>query len=472
MSLLDIFTMAVRNLFKRKLRTILTVLGVVIGTAAITIMISLGVGVNMSFDAQIEQIGHEALRIDLWGASQWSPHDRAIEEADIAAISRLPNVAAVTPMMNTSLTFTSGRYVASVSITGIMPEAMEALGFNLSDGRMLEDGDEFSIVFGGQIPFEFRTPREHERNRMGGGGMFFVGGRGGGMMFSGGMMGGMMMEQEEPPIDVLTSRFQASFVPGFGSGQGGGNNQQQQQSNRVRPYTIEAVGVLSGDQWETSNNSFMPLDQVMQIAEDRYRHERQSGNQFATNPLEHGFERAVVFADSVHSVDTIMEQLEEMGFTNVWSRIEWLNHLRDSNANLETLLSAIGAVSMVIAAIGITNTMVMSIYERTKEIGVMKVIGASIKDIRRLFLVEAAMIGALGGVVGLGVSMIGSHLLNTGGFTFFMTTQHMEGAVVSHIPLWLYALGFGFSCAIGLISGFLPARRATKISALSAIRTD
>ncbi|MCL2415806.1 MAG: ABC transporter permease [Defluviitaleaceae bacterium] len=461
MSGTDIFTMAIRNLFKRKLRTFLTVLGVIIGAASIVIMISLGVGANMTFDMQIESIGREALRVSMQGA--WNPTSKAIEDSDINAIRRLPNVAMVTPMVDTNLTFVTGRYMATVQITGVLPEAMEAMGFNIQEGRNLDSDDSLSIVFGSLIPGEFRTAREHQRNQN----MWWMG------MFMG---MGTGSNDSEPNIDALTSRFQASFVQGFGMNQNS-NNQGQQSggtASRIRPYTIEAVGILDGSDWQSTRSSFMPIDQVVEIIQARHRYEQQltGGRGVGSNPLENGYPQAVVIVDDVNNVELVMEQIKDMGFEGVYSNIQWVNYLRESNASLETLLSAIGAVSLFVAAIGIANTMVMAIYERTREIGVMKVIGASVRDIRRLFLLEAAMIGAIGGALGLALSRLASYLLNSGNFTFFQTTEWIEEAIVSHIPLWLYGLGFGFSCAIGLISGFLPARRATKISALSAIRTD
>jgi ABC-type antimicrobial peptide transport system permease subunit len=92
--------------------------------------------------------------------------------------------------------------------------------------------------------------------------------------------------------------------------------------------------------------------------------------------------------------------------------------------------------------------------------------------VRRLFLLEAAMIGAFGGVIGVGLSALSSYILNTVGIPFLDMLVWGATGDVSVIPFWLYLLGFGFSCGVGLVSGFLPARRATKISALEAIRTS
>ena len=131
---------------------------------------------------------------------------------------------------------------------------------------------------------------------------------------------------------------------------------------------------------------------------------------------------------------------------------------------LRLVLGAIGAIAMVGAAISITNTMVMAIYERTKEIGIMKVIGASLKDIKGLFLTEAAFIGFSGGIIGIIVSYGASFLVN-------FVAQRQGSTMQSAIPIWL-ALGVAFSTAVGVIAGYLPAKRAMKLSALMAIKTE
>ena len=132
---------------------------------------------------------------------------------------------------------------------------------------------------------------------------------------------------------------------------------------------------------------------------------------------------------------------------------------------------------MLVAAIGIANTMVMSIYERTKEIGVMKVIGASLKDIKRLFLFESALIGVTGGVFGVGLSYLISFLMNTFGAEFIQLGMMMGPggggeARISIIPIWLALAALAFSAFIGVVSGYFPARRAMNLSALEAIRSE
>ena len=135
---------------------------------------------------------------------------------------------------------------------------------------------------------------------------------------------------------------------------------------------------------------------------------------------------------------------------------------------IQLVLGGLGAISLFVAALGITNTMIMSIYERTREIGVMKVLGCRLNDIRMMFLLEAGGIGFLGGVVGILFSYFLSFILN------LVTSALVEGMSmkISVIPFWLVLLGMGFAIGVGLIAGFSPANRAVKISPLAAIRQE
>ena len=141
---------------------------------------------------------------------------------------------------------------------------------------------------------------------------------------------------------------------------------------------------------------------------------------------------------------------------------------------VQLVLGAIGAVSMLVAAFGISNTMVMAVYERTKEIGVMKVIGCDTADIKAVFLCEAGMIGFLGGAIGVLISIAVSLLANLVAGTVMSSLGGAESGsiTISSVPLWLVLFGIGFSVLIGVISGISPANRAVKVSALKAIHNE
>lgn len=137
--------------------------------------------------------------------------------------------------------------------------------------------------------------------------------------------------------------------------------------------------------------------------------------------------------------------------------------------SIQAVLGGIGAVSLFVAAIGIANTMMMSIYERTKEIGIIKVLGCGLGNIRTMFLTEAAFIGFIGGFFGLILSYFISFLINR-----FLAGAYGYGDMqtLSYIPLWLPFIALVFAVLVGMVAGFFPALRAMRLSPLAAIRNE
>jgi ABC-type antimicrobial peptide transport system permease subunit len=166
-----------------------------------------------------------------------------------------------------------------------------------------------------------------------------------------------------------------------------------------------------------------------------------------------------------------------MGFQTE-SDMQYLSPMIEASNTLQMVLLALGTVAMVVSAISIANTMVMSIYERTKEIGIMKVLGCVIKDIRKLFLFEAGMIGFIGGIVGNILGFIAAWLINKYGQPLFKALMSgnymydMTNTTFAVIPFYLPFAAIGLSVLVGVLSGYFPARRATKIRTIEAMKSE
>ncbi len=169
------------------------------------------------------------------------------------------------------------------------------------------------------------------------------------------------------------------------------------------------------------------------------------------------------------NVVALQKSLQELGY-EANSQAEWVESEQKTMGYIQAVLGGIGAVSLFVAAIGITNTMMMSIYERTKEIGVMKVLGCDLRNIRSLFLMEAGFIGFIGGVIGLILSFILSVIINkvAANANEYMGTT----GGIPYIPIWLVFLSLVFAVMVGMVAGFFPARRAMRLSPLAAIRNE
>ena len=149
-------------------------------------------------------------------------------------------------------------------------------------------------------------------------------------------------------------------------------------------------------------------------------------------------------------VSEVQQTIRDMGY-ETYSNAEWMEQTQNQMATIQLVLGGIGAVSLFVAAIGIANTMMMSIYERTKEIGVMKVLGCDLSAIRNMFLTEAGFIGLIGGAIGLVLSYIISAVIN-----FVMKGMYASG--ISYIPIYLAVVALVFAVFIGMLAGLFPAQ--------------
>lgn len=433
----DMIDMALRNLLKRKVRTVLTVLGVVIGTASIVVMVSIGIGMNEGFAQQLESWGSlQVINVYPSGGmvydeeSDSMKQEKKQDELNAKAVDtfrQMEHVEAVSPVIEEYMYLTAGKYVADASIMGIEPGTMEALGYNVEEGRALTAEDSKAIVVGGGV--EFYDPK---------------------------LSWEMRYTSEPPQVDVLNEKISITYDWNYGT---------RNADKSIKPVKVDAVGKLSAegsDSWRV----IMPIKELEKIqkARQEWEQKKYGSNNSSNRNQSKEYQQVLVKVDEMDNVQGVQQQIKDLGF-RASSLTDELNAMKETTKMLRLVLGAIGAVSMVVAAISITNTMVMAIYERTKEIGIMKVIGASLKDIKGLFLTEAAFIGFSGGVIGIVVSFGISFIVN-------IVASRQGSTMQSSIPLWLALGGVAFATGVGILSGYLPAKRAMKLSALTAIKTE
>jgi len=193
------------------------------------------------------------------------------------------------------------------------------------------------------------------------------------------------------------------------------------------------------------------------------------------------FDQLTVKVESREKVEGVVQGLKEKGY-EVWSPARELATINKFFFVIQLVLGGIAAISLLVATIGIVNTMIMSILERTKEIGIMKVIGATVLNIRWLFLMESDFIGLIGVLTGLGLAWGAVEVVNyfgsAGGLMDNLNTGYGKGGEgeaatkLAVIPGWLALFAIGFSFVIGLLAGIFPAIRASRLSALQAIRSE
>lgn len=461
----DLLRMSAGSLKRRKLRAFLTILGVVIGTASIVVMISLGLGLQQSMYEQMEldggttgltvtgKSGDGMMYSYSTDAGSEEESSKYITDDTIEEIKALEHVKSADPVLNFSALALKGKYEGYLQLYGMTPEAMESLNLELEPGGRLPDPDspELELVFGNMVLVDF-----YEK------------GTGSGYWDTG----------ELPDIDLQNDKlfvildqdsyYQTQSTPEMGA-EGGENT-----VRTPKKYVLGACGVIAGGPDTYNTNSYNVLCDIYKLKE--YLQKEFRGRAIPGQPTTQSgkpysqfvYSSASVQADDMENVEELAQTIRSLGY-DVYTNVEYINGMKKTLGMVQAVLGGIGAVSLLVAAIGIANTMMMAIYERTKEIGVMKVIGCSLKNIRQLFLLEAAFIGFIGGVAGNVLSLIISAVINV-----LIPGENLWGTEgnISYIPIWLMLASMGFAVLVGMAAGYFPAVRAMKLSPLAAIRNE
>ena len=234
---------------------------------------------------------------------------------------------------------------------------------------------------------------------------------------------------------------------------------------------ISPVGMVKEDYSkgsETSDGIIMSLQNLRKLQD------KVQGSRKKQVP----YDSVLVKVGNISQVADVEKEIKTMGY-NTESMESIRRPMEKEARQKQMMLGGLGAISLFVAALGITNTMIMSISERTREIGIMKALGCYVSDIRVMFLAEAGAIGLIGGVIGCIISFVTSVIINLvslGG----LSPENLAGAVlggeeisrVSVIPAWLLVFAVVFSVFIGLGSGYYPANKAVQIPALEAIKSE
>lgn len=469
MKISDEVALSARNLARRKGRTALTLIGVVIGTCMVVLMISLGIAQTQANDEMLQSWG-DLTQIQVYGGMAMGPDGQTLklDDAAIESFKELDHVQAATAYIsayNLQGQITAGRgdrYAMDLgNLTGVDPSAMEPMGFVLTSGRWPDTGpanrraEKLQVLVCDYTGYNFydtrRSMNSPKRYRWQG-------------------QTDALGNELPPFVDVDKDDMVLTIRAG------------EEGSEQTQTWELEVVGHIQQDAskgWWTQSNIIL-RSQDLKMVQEAY-------NKMAriTTSSSQGYDQVYVKVDELENVSDVEQAIHDMGFENTYSMNQQREEMQQQVMRSQMIFGGVAAVSLLVAAINIINTMTMAIYERTREIGVMKVLGCELNNIRAMFLMESSCIGFLGGVVGVLISVAVSFLLNNLSTILAMSGQSLDlsglmggmyygasSTMVSVIPPWLMLAALAFATLVGLVSGILPANKAVRISALEAIRHD
>jgi ABC-type antimicrobial peptide transport system permease subunit len=436
MSIKDLLTTAFLNLWRRKLRAFLTVLGMVIGVASIVVMVSLGIGIKQATIESFAGTGSlTTIRVSSWSyvtrGNGGSSRQKELNKKAIASFKQIEGVQAVMPLIETYGMLKSGKYAMDASILGVTREQAEQFNITLADGTFPGAGSAttYEIVLGAWTLDGFYNPDNYQQ----------------------------AIDRNGNPKVTKDSRMQLTFDYRNIYRQAAMAMQDDGSGQAPKPlgeyYKLKVTGIM-----DQGNNDFSYYCIMDATALDKLA----KANKDYVNYTAGKYNTVLVKCANIEDVKPVKNAIAEMGF-GTYSLQDAVEMAEESTKNVQYLLGAIGGVALLVAAIGIMNTMMMSIFERTKEIGIIKVLGCRIDNIAGLFLAEAAYIGLFGGALGMGLSFGISALLNV-----LLASSGLR----SIIPAYLVFGAVGFSIIVAVAAGMYPAIRAMKLSPLAAIRNE
>ena len=415
----DLLALALGNVGRARVRSILTILGVAIGTALVVLLIALASGAEENVKRSIFSIGDLRLvTVQPFqpGASGLTAVPRTITDDHVAKLRLIPHVTGTYRQFDAPLgTLLEGGDDAAVRPQGIEPNAPLDRG-DLVAGRHIAAGERLVAVLPANLarlvaPTAEAAVGKQVTLRLGG------------------------------AVKIGQTRIAGSGTP--------------------REYKVTVVGVF--DERNTSQTSVrIPLDDALTAAAENRGLTADDMRRIT------GYSGVSLETEDSKYVGDVVSSVQQLGFS-AFSLKQVIEQIDQGFGVFRGILAGIGGVALLVAAIGIANTMIMAVLERTREIGIMKAVGAAPRDIRALFLAEAALVGVFGGVLGLALGLAAGRAIEEV-IRQLNPRTNPPGIFVVDAPLALGALALAL--AVSLVAGFLPSRRAMRMSALSALRYE
>jgi len=401
--LLNAILLAMREIRRNVLRSSLTALGIIIGVASVIIMVTLGNGATAQVTADIANMGSNMLSVmpgQRVGPGGASGSAKPFRRQDVDALSRdVPSITAVAPVSSIGLSVISGAKNRSTTITGTTNEYFESGNWKVADGRLFSDSE---LRSGAAVCIIGQTTRTE-------------------------LLG---------TADAIGSRL------------------------RLRALSCTVIGVL---QSKGKSNFGQDRDDTVVIP-IRTMQRRLTGND-DIHQVQLSVRTSASSEKAQQDIYRLMRERRHLARDadddfSIMDQQEIANTISGTTRTLTALLAAVAAISLIVGGIGIMNIMLVSVTERTREIGIRLAIGAFERDVLTQFLIEAVVLSVFGGAIGISLALAAS----------FAVARAL--GLPFALDYGIVALAFAFSAAVGVVFGFFPARRAASLNPIDALRHE
>jgi putative ABC transport system permease protein len=435
MKIRDLFRLVLQNLARLRFRAAFSAVGVIIGTTAVVVLIALGMGLYQStMQSLSSSIGSlneitvlpgAVLRAFAGSSLGATSSEDVINGKFLDEMRRRPEVLAVTPRVAVAPSAITLRQLDMfATVTGVDPASIRGLGWKVQKGALtLGRG---SALIGAKTAESFVDPRRRSKVTL-------------------------------APESLIGQTLLLTFT-----------RIDDQGKKQTRTVRLRIAGILGERGGQDDYTVFLPLGDAESVAEWT------AGRPI--NRAREGYDQASIVPRSSTDSLAVENELLLRGYYAVSARTT-MQALNLIFLMIQAVLGGVGGIALLVAGVGIANTLTMAIYERTREIGLMKALGASNRDVMFIFLGEAGAIGFLGGlggvVIGFLFSGVGNILYN-----IYLQSRGASAASsgvsnsITFIPLWLPIAAVAFAAVVGLLSGLYPAQRAARLEPAVALKYE
>ncbi|WP_059170386.1 ABC transporter permease [Bacillus sp. FJAT-27445] len=448
MKLKDQFRFVRQNMKKSKTRVFMTILAAAMGSAFLIVLASVGFGLHSSVVKEITE-RQIVTEIQVHGKSESTDGHHQVTDKDIAKFEKINNVKAVTRRKSLQQEgyFEYGSHEAfAQTVVTHMPSELKA-GFELSEGKVAEKDNEIILGYNfldGFVPKNFEGDDLYDNTGK--------------------------IKKEHQVGESLLGKTLTLTVRKFEDGK-----------EVKKPFEVIVAGIRKepSKQWMHDRTVFISEGLMKQIeaftGTPRGMMKDQNNPNMEVEPRpDDSYDEVKVYAKNLEAVKAISDKLEKDKYY-VYSVVSELKNVNTMFTIVKAGLIFIGTIAVLIASIGIYNTMTMAVTERSQDIGIMKAIGANPKTIKSIFLLESSYIGIIGAMIGTTVAYLISFAVN---FSLPLIIEQAfgetppEGLMFSSIPWSLPVISFVICYLVTIISGLRPAKRATQVDVLSALRRE